>query len=250
MRGRGPSGRRAKRRYRLAWLAVVLIAVNGLALVVLPRHRFTAIVVHHSASETDDYASIRRYHRTRRHWADAAYHLILSNGSTSVPLGHVEATSRYRHLSYSVATRSVFCNVTAVHLCVIGNYEAHGFPPELRAPLGNAIALLQERYHIPDNRVWFHRGDCGNTACPGKNLSKPAVLSWAKSYAGRCPESVADQQRAVIGRAGFSPQSLPSGYLAGMAALSAFIAAAWIGGHRVFSRPTIRDGRPHRPEIA
>ncbi len=61
--------------------------------------RFNAIVIHHSASAVDNYHAIAEYQRREHGWRDAAYNLILSNGSTNVPLGYLEATGRYRFLS-------------------------------------------------------------------------------------------------------------------------------------------------------
>ncbi|MCL4503503.1 MAG: N-acetylmuramoyl-L-alanine amidase [Deltaproteobacteria bacterium] len=61
--------------------------------------RFNAIVIHHTASMVDNYRSISTYQRQEHGWSDAAYHLILSNGSTEVPFGYLEATGRYRFMS-------------------------------------------------------------------------------------------------------------------------------------------------------
>ena len=115
-----------------------------------------SIVIHHTASTVDNYESIRKAH-LRRGWSDAAYHLILSNGSTEVPLGHLESTWRHRLSLFSVATRSKTCNVAGLHLAVVGNFETGEVPVELRPALAHAVTSLQRRYGIPDDRIFLHR---------------------------------------------------------------------------------------------
>lgn len=87
-------------KHRLTILFFLLLVVVNLAVVWwLGAHRFDSIVVHHTASEVDNLASIRAFHVQKHGWREAGYHLILSNGSTDVPLGYLEATSRYRYLA-------------------------------------------------------------------------------------------------------------------------------------------------------
>jgi hypothetical protein len=162
---------------KIGWLSLLglllfLMLLNLAAYQLLPRLRFKHIVIHHTASSEENYQSIKDYHAKRHGWQDAAYHLILSNGSTRVPLGHLEATGRYRSLSYSLATRSRYYNLTGLHLCVVGNYSETSMPAELRGPLAHALAVLQQRFHISDGQILFHR-DCNDTQCPGQK--RPAV---------------------------------------------------------------------------
>ncbi len=190
-------------RFQLIPLLLLLIAGNVFIMFLQPGLRFDAIVIHHSASMHDNYESIKRYHRTERGWRDAAYHLILSNGSTKeVPLGYLEATERYGALRNSRATRSGWCNANAVHLCIVGNYEEQAFPVELRAPLAHALYLLQSRFGIPDERILFHGQDCSPTACPGKHLDKMSLLQWIHDEKLNVSEDIRRQQRAVLNKAG------------------------------------------------
>ena len=91
-------------RIRLLVVLLTLVVVGAVALHTGMTYRFRYIVIHHSASTVDNYASIRSFHMSKHRWGDAAYHLILSNGSTDVPVGYLEATSRYEGLLPSIAT--------------------------------------------------------------------------------------------------------------------------------------------------
>lgn len=128
---------------------------------------------------------------------EIAYHFVLSNGSTDVELGHLEPTWRYRLGLWSTATRS-WANLTALHVCIVGNYEETDFPKALEGPAGHAIRTLQEKYGIPDDRILLHR-DCGQTACPGKNVTRERILAWTRK-ASDCPPEVRAQQLRAIGQ--------------------------------------------------
>lgn len=182
---------------RFAILAAIVIALNAALWLCFSYPRFTAIVVHHSASEGSNYKSIKEYHRKAHGWRDAAYHLILSNGKAGVPLGYLEATSRYKRLSYSLATRNRWCNLHAIHICIVGNYDKHPVPPELKPAIAHALKLLQQEFNIPDDRIMLHR-DCSSSRCPGKYITKAKLKHWIKTLADKCPENIKRQQAAVI----------------------------------------------------
>jgi len=195
------------RRFKLLYLFILLLVVNAALLYYLSQDRFSFIVLHHSASSVDNYSSIKKFHWDTHHWSDAAYHLILSNGSTEVPLGHLEATSRYRLLSYSLATRSRGCNLRGVHLSIVGNYEEEPLPENLKAPLAHAITLLRKRFRIGKEQIRFHK-DCSSTACPGKFIKTPELFAWINAYADRCPSDIRTQQEMVVSDSQFSIHSI------------------------------------------
>jgi hypothetical protein len=215
------------KRYKPVLLLLILVAVNYALYRELPRFRFNAIVIHHSASQTDNYRTIRAFHRRRHRWRDAAYHLILSNGSTDVPSGLLEGTGRYHHLSYSVATRNFRYNLTAVHLCIVGNYHAGPLSDELKAPLAHAVETLQKRYRIPNERVLFHR-DVSPSLCPGKFITHRKMRRWLAEEASRCPEAVRGQHRKVISDGSYSLYSAPRGLLPVAFGISFLVSVLWI----------------------
>jgi N-acetylmuramoyl-L-alanine amidase len=161
--------------------------------------RFNAIVIHHSASAVDNYQSIAEFHKNQRGWREAAYHLILSNGSTDIPLGFLEATSRYRYLSGSVATKNMYYNLRAIHICVVGDYDKQEMPAGLKAALADALRQLQEKFWIADDQTLFHR-DCSTSDCPGRFFTKANVKQWLISETSRCPVPIKIQHQKVLGR--------------------------------------------------
>jgi hypothetical protein len=215
------------RPFGLDGLILLLVGANVFIWFVVPLFRFQSIVIHHTASTVDDYASIKRYQHKKNGWQDAAYHLILSNGRAGVPLGHLEATNRYRWLAHSLGTRSSYHNLTGVHLCIVGNFETGSFPANLRAPLAHAIRLLQDRYWINKNKILFHK-DCSGTKCPGRNLKKARVKEWVAGLADSCPPETRAQQRKIVGQAMFSIHTLPAWALVAMGGASLFVLALWL----------------------
>lgn len=181
-------------RFALAPVLILGLFANA-ALLSMPRGQYREIVVHHTASAHDDLASIRRAH-LQRGWLEAAYHLVLSNGSAGRPLGSLEASWRYRLGLWSPATRSPRHNLRAVHLCVVGNYETADVPRSVQLALGHAVAALQERHGISNARVALHR-ECSATACPGRYLTRERLMAWKGESATVSPEIAADHRNAL-----------------------------------------------------
>ncbi len=214
------------RRYRLLWLTIVLVAVNVSIVHFLPGYRYDSIVLHHSASWADNYATIRDFHLARFPGVrDAAYHLLLSNGSAGVPMGHLEATGRYQNLSYALATKNRHYNLRAVHVCVIGNYDQRPVPQDMQPVIGHALQSLMSRYRIPQDRIFFHR-DVSPSACPGRHISKHDVYNWI-SRSAECPAEIRAQQRSVINHSAYSLWTFPKLFLVLMAAVSMTIIIFW-----------------------
>lgn len=228
-------------RSRVLLIATLLVALTGTFLVV-SGWRYRSLVIHHSASATGNYESIRKLHRGRG-WSDAAYHLILSNGSTDVPLGHLEGTWRHRFSLFSVATRSRSCNLTGIHLCVVGNYEKADVPDSLRPALAHAVRSLQAKYGIPDERIYLHR-ECSNTQCPGEHLTRAALAGWAVEDVS---PDVRSQQLRVIDSALISPAHPLRGAALVALTASALLGAGWL---LLASRRPARAGRRRRRRTA
>ena len=155
--------------------------------------RFHYIVIHHTASPVDNYQSIKKFHIKSRGWKDAAYHLILSNGSTEVPAGYLEATGRYQKLAVSVATRSTLYNLTGIHLAIVGNYETHEVPENIAAALSHVIQVLQKKFNIKTSHVLMHR-ECSPTLCPGKYITLKQIENWLKNNISISPDVIKQHQ--------------------------------------------------------
>ncbi len=182
---------------KLTTVLLILAAANGAFLFLFPRLFYNYIVIHHSGTRTGNYETIRSFHEREHHWSDAGYHLILSNGTSGVPPGHLEATGRYRNAVRAFATQSTAHNYFGIHVCIIGDYSRSEVPPELAAALGNCIRELQHRFWIPDDRIVFHR-DVGATECPGIHITHEDVIRWKDAGAHPPPASVLAQQSVAL----------------------------------------------------
>jgi hypothetical protein len=222
--------------YRLLPLIIFLGVLNWAAYHFFVAHRFDAIVLHHSASWQDNYQSIRHFHMKQTAGIkDARYHLILSNGRAGVPAGHLEATGRYRYLGYSLATRNRGYNLTAVHICLIGNYDQRPVAGALQPAIGHALKTISEKYHIPLKKILFHR-DVGKTVCPGRYITKEKMQGWINSASAGCTADIKTQHNAVIDHAGYSLWTLPRSYVVIMLSLSLLTLAVWTGLHWIYQK--------------
>ncbi|MEM1177451.1 MAG: peptidoglycan recognition family protein [Acidobacteriota bacterium] len=176
-------------------LVLALLVSFNLIFLALPAGRYDAVVVHHAAAETSDYRSIRRAHHGRGWW-EIGYHFVLSNGSTDIPFGHLYATRRYALGLWSVATRSPRFNLTALHLCAVGNYETAPVPGRLQGALGHALQEIMRRHRIPPERILLHR-DCSASACPGQHIDRDKLVAWARAGDGVAPEIKAQHRKAL-----------------------------------------------------
>jgi hypothetical protein len=163
----------------------------------LENFRYRYIIVHHTASQTGDYQSIKKIHKKERDWHDVAYHLVLNNGSKSKPTGYLEASSRYKKLNHAVATKSLWYNHHGVHLAIVGNYEQSKPNKIMQQSIVNAIELLKQRFHINNNNILMHR-DCSATLCPGKHIDNTTLTQWQKQWSSEPEKSIYNQQKNVI----------------------------------------------------
>jgi hypothetical protein len=221
-----------------AWLG------GELGLPWLAERRFDSVVVHHSASASDTYESIRRYHATTRGWSDAAYHLILSNGRGGVELGVLEPTGRYRRGSHSVATRDWRRNVRSLHLCVVGNYESSRVSPDMRRAIGSALGALLAEWNLSADDVLLHR-DLDATACPGRHITREHLAAWVEEARAEPPAFAADHAAVAAGSLVSPSRARGTGTRAGMIVASVVLALG-IGGAVLAPRPSRRTRRASR----
>jgi hypothetical protein len=201
--------RKRTRKVRRGIVLTILffLICNCAYLLLLHQFRFRYVVIHHTASQVDNYQSIREFHGRKHGWWDAGYHLILSNGSTDIPEGYLEATSRYRNMVYSLSTKSRKHNLFGVHICVVGDYDKQEPSPMVRTSLASAITYLQDRYHIPESNILFHR-DCNSTACPGRNITHERVRQWLEDWKNGLPDDIRAQHEVVLGSAGIARSTI------------------------------------------
>ena len=147
-----------------------------------------AIVVHHSASDTGDAASIDRSHRNRG-WDELGYHFVIGNGSNT-PDGLVEVGSRWRKQKHGAhcKTPDNYYNDYGIGICLVGNCENHPPTAGQMASLKKLLVFLTQRYALTSDQVYGHR-DLKPTECPGRFVSVSSLRVWLQGqgqiYAGR-----------------------------------------------------------------
>jgi hypothetical protein len=134
--------------------------------------KWTAIVVHHSATETGNAAIFDRMHREENHWDGVGYDFVIGNGSNSGD-GEIEVTFRWRRQlagAHCGGTPDNWANVDAVGICLVGNFDYSVPTTKQMQSLTELVRFLQQRYGISTNRIYGHRNTPGArvTDCPGK----------------------------------------------------------------------------------
>lgn len=137
------------------------------------------IVLHHTASESGDVASIDRDHRQRkdsqgRPWRGIGYHFLIGNGHPMAD-GAVEATFRWKQQLPGAHSGDREHNDAGIGICLVGNFNQHPPSKEQLAALERLLKVLRQRYQIDAAHVLTHR-DVRETQCPGKLFPYRQVL--------------------------------------------------------------------------
>ncbi len=136
-------------------------------------HPWRWIVIHHSDTAGGSVDSIDRVHRRERGWDGIGYHAVVGNGDP-LPLGYVEATSRWRTQSPGAhagsATAQAPYNRDGIGVCLIGAFAAAP-PDELQLQRTAELCAILIRQHptLAIERIIGHRDVPGKrTECPGQ----------------------------------------------------------------------------------
>lgn len=146
--------------------------------------KWTAIVIHHSGTESGNAAIFDKWHKEGNHWEGVGYDFVIGNGTDSGD-GQVEVTFRWRQQRTGAhcKTPSNWANEEAVGICLVGNFN-HGVPTtrQMQSLVG-LVRFLQSRYRISRSRVYGHNSTpgAGATDCPGRNFSIARVRSMIGS---------------------------------------------------------------------
>ena len=147
--------------------------------------RWTAIVIHHSATENGNAAIFDRMHREEKHWEGVGYDFVIGNGIDSGD-GQVEVTFRWRRQiagAHCGGTPGNWANEDAVGICLVGNFN-HELPTARQMQsLLRLIRFLQKRYGIPKSRIYGHKTTPGArvTDCPGNMFPMARLKSMLDS---------------------------------------------------------------------
>jgi hypothetical protein len=135
--------------------------------------KWTAIVIHHSATERGNAAIFDRTHREENRWDGVGYDFVIGNGSDSGD-GQVEVTFRWQQQvagAHCGGTPDNWANVDAIGICLVGNFNHSAATAKQMQSLSELVQFLQKRYRIPTSRIYGHSDTPGArvTDCPGRN---------------------------------------------------------------------------------
>lgn len=141
--------------------------------------QWTAIVIHHSATETGNAVIFDRMHREENHWDGVGYDFVIGNGIDSDD-GEVEVTFRWRQQvagAHCGGTPDNWANVDAVGICLVGNFNHTEPTANQMQSLSKLVRFLQKRYGIRTASVYGHSSTPGArvTDCPGRNSPVPRL---------------------------------------------------------------------------
>ncbi|MHC4426353.1 MAG: peptidoglycan recognition protein family protein [Planctomycetota bacterium] len=136
--------------------------------------QWTAVVIHHSATENGNAAIFDKMHREENHWEGIGYDFVIGNGTDSGD-GQVEVTFRWRRQiagAHCGGTAGNWANEDAVGICLVGNFNRTAPTARQMQSLSKLAGFLQKRYGISKRRVYGHNGTPGArvTDCPGRTF--------------------------------------------------------------------------------
>jgi hypothetical protein len=143
--------------------------------------KWTAIVVHHSATETGNSAIFDKMHREQNHWDGIGYDFVIGNGTDSGD-GEVEVTFRWKRQiagAHCGGTPDNWANEDAVGICLVGNFDYRVPTTRQMQSLLKLVRFLKSRYKISNGSIYGHKATPGArvTDCPG-NKFPIAELKW------------------------------------------------------------------------
>ena len=134
------------------------------------------VVIHHSATDSGDAASIGEYHRDKKGWVNGlGYHFLIGNGTDSRD-GQIEVGNRWDDQIDGAHAGNDKYNKQGVGICLVGNFENEEPSSSQLSSLTYLINYLQERCNIPRNQVIMHK-DFRKTACPGSHFPYNKVMA-------------------------------------------------------------------------
>jgi hypothetical protein len=137
------------------------------------------IVIHHSASDYGDAASIGKYHKINRGWVNGlGYDFVIGNGSGSRD-GQIEVGNRWNRQIDGAHAGNPEYNKYGIGICLVGNFE-NDYPtnPQISSLL-YLINYLQKRCNIHKDNIIVHK-TFRQTACPGRNFPYNKVMASLK----------------------------------------------------------------------
>ena len=150
----------------------------------MPMHSeraWSAIIIHHSATDEGNAAIIDKWHRENNGWNGVGYDFVIGNGTNSGN-GEVEPTYRWRGQltgAHCGGTPGNWANEEGIGICLVGDFDRTVPSSRQMESLAKLVRFLQQRYHIPKSRVFGHGTTPGGhvTDCPGTRFP----MAWLKA---------------------------------------------------------------------
>jgi N-acetylmuramoyl-L-alanine amidase-like protein len=140
-----------------------------------------SIVLHHSATDQGNVASIDAAHRMQKDrrgnpWLGIGYHFVVGNGQQMAD-GEIQPTFRWLKQLAGAHAGSRDFNESGIGICLIGNFDERAPTAKQVAAVRELLQTLARRYAIPRERVLRH-WDVQATLCPGR------LFPWDQAVAG------------------------------------------------------------------
>lgn len=147
-----------------------------------PKHKWTHIVIHHSATRDGNADIFDRDHRQRGFWNGLGYHFVICNGTSGTRDGQIQVGDRWVKQILGAHCNVGNMNEVGIGICLVGDFEngqrvtAKQFDSLIRL-----VRSLQKAYEIPERNVLRHLDVKTTTECPGRNFPwrefKGSILS-------------------------------------------------------------------------
>ncbi|MEC7801049.1 MAG: LysM peptidoglycan-binding domain-containing protein [Verrucomicrobiota bacterium] len=134
--------------------------------------KWKRIVIHHSATPTDDAMNMHRVHKARGMKNGLAYHFVISNGSRKAYDGEIFIGDRWKGQLDGGHMKRLSDNKTSIGICLIGNFELRSPTSKQMKSLEGLCEYLINKCRLSPNQVTTHKILHPNhTVCPGKYFS-------------------------------------------------------------------------------
>jgi len=143
--------------------------------------KWTAIVIHHSATEKGNAKIFDKWHKENNHWDGVGYDFVIGNGTDSGD-GQVEVTFRWKKQipgAHCGGTSGNWANEDGIGICLVGDFSQTTPTERQMQSLVKLIRFLQQQYEIPKSRIYGHRTTPGArvTECPGNQFPMSRLKS-------------------------------------------------------------------------
>lgn len=134
--------------------------------------KWKRIVIHHSATPTDDAMNMHRVHKARGMKNGLAYHFVISNGSRKAYDGEIFIGDRWKGQLDGGHMKRLSDNKTSIGICLIGNFELRSPTSKQMKSLEGLCEYLMNKCRLSPSHVTTHKILHPNhTVCPGKYFS-------------------------------------------------------------------------------